>query len=201
MVNYERFILDNGMTVILHKDLSSPMVVVNILYKVGSKNEDQKLTGLAHLFEHLMFTGTETVSDFDIPIQQAGGDNNAFTSNDVTNYYSYAPANNLALLLWLEADRMTKLSLEAEEFKVQKKVVIEEFYETCIDEPYGDIWHHICKLAYKKHPYKWPVIGYRPADIKRVTQPDAKDFYKETINHLMQFSQSQATFQRLRSEK
>ncbi|MBK6373589.1 MAG: insulinase family protein [Saprospiraceae bacterium] len=177
MVNYERFILDNGMTVILHKDLSSPMVVVNILYKVGSKNEDQKLTGLAHLFEHLMFTGTETVSDFDIPIQQAGGDNNAFTSNDVTNYYSYAPANNLALLLWLEADRMTKLSLEAEEFKVQKKVVIEEFYETCIDEPYGDIWHHICKLAYKKHPYKWPVIGNRPADIKRVTQLDAKDFY------------------------
>ncbi len=166
------------MVVILHRDNTTPMVVVNMLYKVGSKNEVRRRTGLAHLFEHLMFTGTEAVPDFDIPIQKAGGDNNAFTSNDITNYYSFAPAKNLPLLLWLESDRMTKLSLSLEEFEVQKKVVVEEFYETCIDEPYGDIWHHICTLAYKKHPYKWPVIGMKPTDIKKVTRDDAHLFYK-----------------------
>lgn len=179
MVDYSRYVLKNGLVVILHKDITTPMVVVNMLYKVGSKNEERRRTGLAHLFEHLMFTGTEAVPDFDIPIQKAGGDNNAFTSNDVTNYYSFAPAKNLHLLLWLEADRMTKLSLSPEEFEVQKKVVVEEFYETCIDEPYGDIWHHICTMAYKKHPYKWPVIGMKPGDIKKVSTDDARRFYNK----------------------
>jgi len=178
MVDYKRYMLNNGLTVILHQDMTTPLAVVNVLYKVGSKNEQKDRTGLAHLFEHLMFTGTEAIPDFDIPIQKAGGDNNAFTSNDITNYYSFAPSKNLDLLLFLEADRMEKLSLDPEEFEVQKKVVIEEFYETSIDEPYGDIWHHLCKLAYKDHPYKWPVIGLKPADIKKVTKPDAWAFYK-----------------------
>ena len=178
MVEYKRYLLNNGLTVILHHDPGTPLAVVNVLYKVGSKNEEKNRTGLAHLFEHLMFTGTEAVPDFDLPIQKAGGDNNAFTSNDITNYYSFAPSKNLDLLLYLEADRMEKLSLDPEEFAVQKKVVIEEFYETSIDEPYGDIWHHICKLAYKDHPYKWPVIGLKPSDITKVSLTDAAFFYK-----------------------
>lgn len=179
MVDYKRYLLKNGLTVILHHDDTTPLAVVNILYKVGSKHEEINRTGLAHLFEHLMFTGTEEVQDFDLPIQKAGGDNNAFTSNDITNYYSFAPSKNLDLLLYLEADRMEKLMIDPTEFEVQKKVVIEEFKETSIDEPYGDIWHHLCKLAYKDHPYKWPVIGLKTADIKKVSKEDARAFYQK----------------------
>lgn len=179
MLKYENYTLDNGMTVILHRDNITPMVVVNMLYKVGSKHEDARQTGLAHLFEHLMFTGTDDVPDFDIPIQKAGGENNAFTSNDITNYYSYAPAVNIELLLWLEADRMSKLNINKDAFEVQKRVVVEEFFETCIDEPYGDIWHHISDLAYKKYSYKWPVIGRKPSDIEKIKVEDVRNFYRK----------------------
>jgi zinc protease len=177
MIDFSRFVLDNGLTVILHKDTTTPLVVVNMLYKVGSKNENKRHTGLAHLFEHLMFTGTHSVPDFDLPIQRAGGENNAFTSNDITNYYSYAPAANIDALLFLEADRMQQLSLSEEEFEVQKKVVIEEFYETTFDEPYGDMWHLISKMAFKRHPYRWPVIGLKPYDVKKTKLQDASNFY------------------------
>ncbi|MCO6461955.1 MAG: insulinase family protein [Saprospiraceae bacterium] len=179
MINYSRYVLKNGLTVILHQDVSTPLVVVNILYKVGSKNENKRHTGLAHLFEHLMFTGTRSVPDFDLPVQKAGGDNNAFTSNDITNYYSYATSANLDTLLYLEADRMHQLSLNPVEFDIQKKVVIEEFYETTLDEPYGDIWHLLGKLAFKRHPYRWPVIGLKPEDIKKTNLKDAAKFYHE----------------------
>lgn len=178
MIQYTRYQLDNGLTVILHRDGSTPLVVVNILYKVGSKHESRKRTGLAHLFEHLMFTGTEAVPDFDLPVQRAGGENNAFTSNDITNYYSYAPAANLDALLYLEADRIQRLSLDKEEFETQKSVVVEEFYETTIDEPYGDMWHLLCKMAYKRHPYQWPVIGLVPDDVRRASLHDAAQFYR-----------------------
>lgn len=178
MIQYTRYQLDNGLTVILHRDVSTPLVVVNMLYKVGSKHESRKRTGLAHLFEHLMFTGTEAVPDFDLPVQRAGGENNAFTSNDITNYYSYAPAANLDALLYLEADRMQRLSLDKEEFETQKSVVVEEFYETTIDEPYGDMWHLLCKMAYKRHPYQWPVIGLVPDDVRRASLHDASQFYQ-----------------------
>jgi len=178
MIQYTRYQLDNGLTVILHRDVSTPLIVVNILYKVGSKHESRKRTGLAHLFEHLMFTGTEAVPDFDLPVQRAGGENNAFTSNDITNYYSYAPAANLDALLYLEVDRMQRLSLDKEEFETQKSVVVEEFYETTIDEPYGDMWHLLCKMAYKRHPYQWPVIGLVPDDVRRASLHDASQFYQ-----------------------
>ncbi len=178
MIQFTRYVMDNGLTVLLHRDESTPLVVVNMLYKVGSKHESIRKTGLAHLFEHLMFTGTEAVPDFDLPIQRAGGENNAFTSNDITNYYSWAPSDNLEALLFMEADRMARLSLDNEEFEIQKNVVVEEFYETTIDEPYGDMWHLISGMAYHRHPYRWPVIGKRPEDVRKVSHLDAAKFYR-----------------------
>jgi len=178
MVEFEKYKLENGLTVILHQDHSSSLVAVNILYKVGSKNEHIEHTGFAHLFEHMMFTGSENVPDFDIPVQMAGGENNAFTNADITNYYTILPADNLETALFIEADRMRRLKLNQNKLNIQKKVVVEEFYETCLNQPYGDVWHHISELSFKQHSYRWPTIGLVPEHIEQIQLEEAKDFYE-----------------------
>jgi len=177
MIAYERYMLDNGLTVILHKDPSTPLATVNVLYKVGSRNEDPTRTGFAHLFEHLMFGGSENIPDFDTPIQSAGGDNNAFTNADITNFYNVLPAENLETALWLESDRMLKLNFSQQSLDVQKKVVVEEFKETSINEPYGDLWHELSALAFREHPYRWPTIGLVPKHIEDADLEEVEQFF------------------------
>jgi len=179
MIPYRKHILDNGLTLLVHRDKSTPVTAVSVVYKVGSKNESPEMTGLAHLFEHLMFGGSKHVKDFDAPIQNAGGENNAFTNNDITNFYCILPGDNLDTALWLESDRMAALHLTQKKLDNQKNVVIEEFKETCLNEPYGDVWHHISELAYQAHPYRWPVIGLTPEHVEVVKLEDAKQFYKK----------------------
>lgn len=178
MVNYEKFELENGLKVILHQDSDSTLAAVNVLYQLGSKNEQEEHTGLTHLFEHMMFTGTKSVPDIDSLLQDAGGENNAFTNADYTNYYSYAPTVNLELLLAIEADRMYHLNFTRKKFKIQKNVVIEEFYETCLNQPYGDVWHLMSSMAFKNHHYKWPTIGKTPDHIHDATYEMIRDFYQ-----------------------
>ncbi|HLP20415.1 MAG TPA: pitrilysin family protein [Chitinophagales bacterium] len=177
MIKFEEFVLKNGLKVIVHEDPTTTMAAVNILYKVGSRDEDVKQTGFAHLFEHFMFEGSVNIPEFDTPLQNAGGENNAFTSNDITNYYDILPANNLETAFWLESDRMLSLAFEEESLTTQKNVVMEEFKEHYINQPYGDVWHKMCDLAYKVHPYKWPVIGLNLQHIEQVKMQSAKDFY------------------------
>jgi predicted Zn-dependent peptidase len=178
MIKYERHTLQNGLRVLLHHDATTPLVAINMLYDVGSRDEDPEHTGFAHLFEHLMFGGSEGAESFDDPIQNAGGDCNAFTNSDVTNFFSILPAENLPLGLFLEADRMHRLVLNEKVLDTQRKVVIEEFKETCLNQPYGDIWHVLAPLAYQKHPYKWPTIGDRIEHIAASTIDDVARFYK-----------------------
>jgi zinc protease len=182
VVNFSKFVLDNGLRVIIHPDESTPMVAVNVLYNVGARDESPDKTGLAHLFEHLMFGGSENIEDFDDPIQRAGGENNAFTNNDITNFYDIIPAQNLEVALWLESDRMLSLKFDEEVLEVQRKVVIEEFKESCLNRPYGDVWHHIADMAYKVHPYQWPTIGKIPKHVEEATLADVKDFYQKFYN-------------------
>jgi zinc protease len=182
VVNFSKFVLDNGLRVIIHPDESTPMVAVNVLYNVGARDESPDKTGLAHLFEHLMFGGSENIEDFDDPIQRAGGENNAFTNNDITNFYDIIPAQNLEVALWLESDRMLSLNFDEEVLEVQRKVVIEEFKESCLNRPYGDVWHHIADMAYKVHPYQWPTIGKIPKHVEEATLADVKDFYQKFYN-------------------
>ena len=177
MINFSKHILDNGLRVIIHEDDSTPLVAVNVLYDVGSKDEKADKTGFAHLFEHLMFGGSVNVPDFDGPIQNAGGENNAFTNSDVTNYYDTMPAENLEIALWLESDRMLQLDFSKKSLKVQKKVVVEEFSETCLNQPYGDVWHHLSDMAYKVHPYQWPTIGKVPQHVKDAKLKHVKKFF------------------------
>lgn len=179
VINFEKKTLENGLTVIYHSDPNTPFVVVNTLYKVGSKNESHHKTGFAHLFEHLMFEGTKNIPNFDGPLQEAGGENNAFTNNDYTNYYDIVPASNVEIPFWLEADRMQHLKINATSLKLQKKVVIEEFKETSINQPYGDIQHLLRTMVYQKHPYQWPTIGKEIAHIKDATLEEVKDFYQQ----------------------
>lgn len=178
MVNFEKFELENGLKVILHQDADSTLAAVNVLYQLGSKNEQEDHTGLTHLFEHMMFTGTKSVPDIDVLLQDAGGENNAFTNADYTNYYSYAPIGNLELLLAIEADRMQNLDFSREKFNIQKNVVIEEFYETCLNQPYGDVWHLMSDMAFRNHHYKWPTIGKTPAHIQSSTYEMIRDYYQ-----------------------
>ena len=178
MITYERFQLKNGLKLLVHEDPSTPLAAFNILYQVGSRDETPEKTGFAHLFEHLMFGGTTSVPDFDLPIQRAGGENNAFTNNDITNFYEVLPVENIETAFWLESDRMESLTLDGEHLDIQKKVVIEEFKETCLNQPYGDAWHHLSDMAYKFHSYRWPVIGKRPTDIESFTLEEAKSFYQ-----------------------
>lgn len=177
MIAFNRFELENGLRVLVHEDDSTPMVAVNVLYNIGSRDELPEKTGFAHLFEHLMFGGSVNIPDFDDPIQRAGGDNNAFTNNDVTNFYDILPAENLETGLWLESDRMLRLNFDDKVLKVQRKVVVEEFKETCLNQPYGDVWHHIADLAYQVHPYRWPVIGKVPKHVEDATLKDVEDFF------------------------
>ncbi len=177
MVNYERFELSNGLRVLVHQDASTPMVAVNVLYNVGARDESPDKTGFAHLFEHLMFGGSANVPDFDDPIQRAGGENNAFTNNDITNFYDILPAENIETAFWLESDRMLSLNFDERVLDVQRKVVLEEFKETCLNQPYGDVWHHLTDMAYKVHPYRWPTIGKAPEHVEEATMEDVKDFY------------------------
>ncbi len=178
VIAYNRFVLENGLRVLVHEDKSTPLVAVNVLYNVGARDEDPQKTGMAHLFEHLMFNGSATVPDFDEIIQQAGGENNAFTNNDITNFYEILPADNLEVAFWAESDRMHQLSFDERSLDVQRKVVIEEFNETCLNQPYGDVWHYIADMAYKVHPYRWPTIGKIPEHVAKTTLEDVKAFYQ-----------------------
>jgi zinc protease len=178
MIQYERFELENGLRVILHEDQTTPMAAVSVVYDVGSRDEHFNKTGFAHLFEHLMFSGSLNVQDFDTPIQLAGGENNGFTNNDMINFYEFAPAENIETLLWLESDRMLSLDINQKKLNIQKKVVVEEFKETVLNEPYGDIWHHILPMAYTSHSYKWPTIGVDFKHIEEAKIDDVKTFYK-----------------------
>lgn len=182
MVPYSEKTLANGLKVICNYDPTSPLVAVNTLYKVGSRDERATKTGLAHLFEHLMFSGSKNIEDFDTPLQAAGGENNAFTNCDITNYYDILPAENIETALWLESDRMGFLDLSEENVRVQKKVVLEEFLETCLNRPYGDLWHHVSDLCYTKYPYKWPTIGFNPDHISDIKRSDCLAFY-DTFYH------------------
>jgi len=177
MIAYESFVLENGLKVVVHEDHSSPMAVVNLLYKVGARDEEQKKTGFAHLFEHLMFGGSKHVPSFDEPLQFVGGDNNAFTSNDITNYYITVPSTNLETAFWLESDRMLSLSFDPKVLEVQRSVVIEEFKQRYLNQPYGDVWLKLRPLAYKEHPYKWPTIGEKIEHIEKATMEDVKAFF------------------------
>lgn len=177
MIDYQSYTLPNGLTVVLHHDPKRTVAVVNVLYKVGSRNDPPGRTGFAHLFEHLMFAGSENVPSFDDALQLAGGENNAITGADSTLYYDIVPANNVETALWLEADRMRKLNFNQKSLDTQKKVVVEEFKETCLEEPYGDLYHHLNELVYKVHPYRWPVIGERFEHIEDAVMDDVKDFY------------------------
>ena len=177
MIDFKRYSLNNGLKVLVHEDNSTPLVAMNIIYDVGSRDEDPDLTGMAHLFEHLMFGGSQNIPDFDTPLQMAGADNNAFTNNDFTNYYLTIPANNLETGFWLESDRMLGLSFSEEVLNIQKKVVIEEYKQRYLNQPYGDIMLILRPLAYKVHPYLWPAIGKNISHIERVTMTNVKDFF------------------------
>ncbi len=177
MIEFTRFELANGLRVLVHEDRSTPMVAVNILYNVGSRDEHPDKTGFAHLFEHLMFGGSAHIPDFDDPIQMAGGENNAFTNSDFTNFYELLPAENIETAFWLESDRMLSLSFDPKVLEVQQKVVVEEFKETCLNQPYGDAWHLISDLAYKVHPYRWPTIGLVPEHIEGANMEDVRRFF------------------------
>ena len=177
MVKFKRHILDNGMVILLNRDLTTPLVAFNMLYNVGSKHENENKTGLAHLFEHLMFLGTKSVPDFDYYTQKAGGENNAFTNADITDFYITLPADNIETAFWLESDRMLNLELNERKFNTEKKVVIEEFKETVLNLPYGEMWHHLSAMSFKKHPYRWPTIGKEIGHIEDITLTDALNFY------------------------
>lgn len=178
MVHFTRQTLPNGLRVLVHEDNSTPLVAVNVTYYVGSRDEQADKTGFAHLFEHLMFAGSRNAPDFDEPLQRAGGENNAYTTNDYTTFYEILPAENLETALWLESDRMMALNISQKTFSVQQKVVVEEFIETCLNEPYGDSWHHLSDMMYREHPYRWPVIGLLPEHLQNATLADVKAFYK-----------------------
>ncbi len=177
MISFKRRLLDNGLKVIVHEDNSTPLAAVNILYNVGSRDESPDQTGFAHLFEHLMFGGSKNIEVFDEPLQKAGGENNAFTSTDITNYYETLPTQNIETAFWLEADRMNELNFSDHSLEVQRKVVSEEFKEHYINQPYGDVWHKLRQLAYHTHPYQWPTIGKKLEHIEEARLDDVKNFF------------------------
>lgn len=178
MIAFERHTLSNGLRVIAHRDDSTPMVTTNILYDAGSRDEHPEATGMAHLFEHLMFEGTPVVPAFDTPVMLAGGENNAFTNNDITNYFITLPADNLETAIWLEADRMEHLDLSEERLATQKSVVTEEFRQRYLNQPYGDIHLLLRPLAYNVHPYRWPAIGKDISHIENAASSVIRQFYR-----------------------
>lgn len=177
MIKYEKYILKNGLKVIVHTDKTTPMVAVNVAYNVGARNEDPEKTGFAHLFEHLMFGGSVNIPNYDKSIQKVGGENNAFTTNDLTNYYLTLPAQNIETGFWLESDRMLELAFSEKSLAVQKNVVIEEFKQRYLNQPYGDVYPLMKELAYKVHPYRWPTIGKEISHIENATLTDVKEFF------------------------
>ena len=177
MVNFERFTLANGLRVIVHQDTSTPMAVLNVLYNVGARDENPARTGFAHLFEHLMFGGSVNIPVYDEPLQMAGGDNNAYTTSDLTNYYIQLPSENLETAFWLESDRMLSLAFSDNSLEVQRKVVCEEFKEHYLNKPYGDVWLKLRELAYEVHPYRWMTIGKELSHIENASLQDVKDFF------------------------
>lgn len=177
MINYTKYKLDNGLTVLLHVDESSPMIAVNLLYNVGARDENPEQTGFAHLFEHLMFGGSVNIDNYDTVLERVGGQNNAFTSNDITNYYITLPKNNIETALWLESDRMLSLAFSDKSLEVQRSVVIEEFKQNYLNQPYGDSTLLMRELAYKDHPYRWATIGKEIAHIADATMDDVKTFF------------------------
>ena len=177
MIQFEKFVLKNGLRVIVHEDKNTPMAVVNVMYDVGSRDENENKTGFAHLFEHLMFGGSINIPSYDEPLQMAGGDNNAYTTNDLTNYYIQLPAENLETAFWLESDRMLSLAFDEHSLDVQRKVVCEEFKEHYINKPYGDVWHKLRALAYSTHPYRWMTIGKELSHVENAKLQDVKDFF------------------------
>lgn len=182
MIQFDKFKLKNNLTVIVHQDKSTPLACVNLLYDVGARDEDENKTGFAHLFEHLMFGGSVNIPSFDEPLQLVGGENNAFTTNDITNYYCTVPSENIETAFWLESDRMLSLAFTEKSLEVQRSVVIEEFKQRYLNQPYGDVWLLLRPLAYKQHPYKWATIGKEIAHIENATMQDVKSFFKKHYN-------------------
>jgi len=177
MINFNRFRLDNGLRVIVHEDRSTPLAAMNILYDVGSKDENPGLTGMAHLFEHLMYCGTENIPEYDLPLQLAGGENNAFTNNDITNYYITLPSGNIETAFWLESDRMLEPGFTQTKLDIQRNVVKEEFKQRYLNQPYGDVMLLMRPLSYITHPYRWPTIGMDISHIENVEIEHVKDFF------------------------
>jgi len=179
MISYQQFTLSNGLQVIVHEDQSTTLAIMDVIYDVGSRDENESRTGFAHLFEHLMFGGSENIPDYDTPLQMVGGENNAFTSPDLTNYYISVPFQNLETAFWLESDRMKQLAFNPRSLEVQRKVVIEEFKQRYLNQPYGDVWLKFRPFIYERHPYRWATIG---ADIKHIedaTLEEVKAFFEK----------------------
>ena len=179
MIKYEKFQLANGLKVIVHEDKFTELACMNILYDVGARDENPEQTGFAHLFEHLMFGGSINIPSYDEPLQRAGGENNAFTTNDITNYYLTLPAINIETAFWLESDRMLSLAFSEKSLEVQRNVVIEEFKQSYLNQPYGDAWLLMRPLAYKVHPYRWSTIGKEISHIENAKIEDVKNFFKK----------------------
>lgn len=177
MIQFQRFSLNNGLRIIVHEDKSTPLAAMNILYDVGSRDEDPEMTGFAHLFEHLMYCGSANIPEYDLPLQLAGGENNAFTNNDITDYYLTVPSDNIETGFWLESDRMLGLDFSQKTLDVQKNVVIEEFKQRYLNQPYGDTMLLLRPLAYQVHPYRWPTIGRDIAHIERADLEHVKKFF------------------------
>jgi len=177
MIAINRHILPNGLRIVHNEDRSTQMVAINVLYDVGSRDEDEERTGFAHLFEHLMFGGSANIPDYDTPVQESGGENNAWTTNDLTNYYITLPRQNIEVGFWLESDRMLGLAFSPESLEVQRQVVMEEFKQRNLNQPYGDASHLTRSMAYKVHPYRWPTIGKELSHIANATLDDVKDFF------------------------
>lgn len=182
MIDFNRFTLANGLRVLVHEDATTPMAVLNILYDVGARDEEEGKTGFAHLFEHLMFGGSVNIPSYDEPLQRVGGENNAFTSNDITNYYITLPAENIETAFWLESDRMLSLAFSEKSLDTQRNVVMEEFKQRYLNQPYGDVWLKLRPLAYKNHPYQWATIGQDLAQIENAKMDDVKAFFKKHYN-------------------
>lgn len=182
MIPFEKFVLPNGLRVIVQEDHTSPMAVLNIIYDVGAKDENPNQTGFAHLFEHLMFGGSVNIPSYDEPLQRVGGENNAFTNNDFTNYYIQVPAVNIETAFWLESDRMLSLAFSEKSLEVQRNVVIEEFKQRYLNQPYGDVWLKLKPLAYQVHPYQWATIGKEIAHIENAKIADVKAFFAKHYN-------------------
>lgn len=177
MIQFEKFTLANGLRIIVHQDVATPMAVMNIMYDVGARDENPDKTGFAHLFEHLMFGGSVNIPNYDEPLQMAGGDNNAYTTNDLTNYYIQLPTQNLETAFWLESDRMLSLAFDTKSLETQRKVVCEEFKEHYLNKPYGDAWQKMRQLAFRQHPYRWMTIGRELSHIEKATLEDVKSFF------------------------